>query len=62
MYITHRNKVKNAIVAAEKKHYEKLFDANRSNMKKTWHLLKGIINNKIQTKIQMPQAHQILKL
>ena len=34
MYITHRNRVKHAIMAAEKEHYANLFDANRSNMKK----------------------------
>ena len=52
MYITHRNNVKHAIMAAEKEHYANLFDANRSNMKKTWNLLKGIINKKKQTKVQ----------
>ena len=52
MYAIHRNKVKHALETAEKEHYAKLFEINRSNMKKTWNILKSIINKKRNPKIQ----------
>ena len=52
MYKTFRNKLKHVLVKAEKDHYAKLLEANKSNMKKTWGILKNIINRNKTKKIQ----------
>ena len=51
-YKTYRNKLKNVLAKAEKDHFAKLLEANKSNMKKTWMILKDIINNNRQSRVQ----------
>ena len=50
MYKTYRNKLKHA--KAEKDHYANLLEANKSKMKKTWGILKYIINKNKTNKVQ----------
>ena len=45
-YKTYRNKLKQILYKAEKEYYSNLISANKSNMKKTWSILKDIINKK----------------
>ena len=49
---TYRNKLKNVLAKAEKDHFAKLLEANKSNMKKTWMILKDIINKNRQSRVQ----------
>ena len=51
-YKCYRNKLKHIIAKAEKDHFAKLLDANKSNMKKTWGVLKDIVNKSKSRKIQ----------
>ena len=48
----YRNKLAHIIAKAEKDHYEKLLDANKSNMKKNCGGLKDIVNKSKARKIQ----------
>ena len=52
MYKTYRNKLKHVLAKAEKDHYANLLEANKSNMKKTWGILKDIINKNKANKVQ----------
>ena len=52
MYKTYRNKLKHVFAKAEKNHYANLVEANNSNMKKTWGILKDIINKNKTNKVQ----------
>ena len=52
MYTTYRNKLKKILIKAEKEYYSKLLEANRGNMKKTWSVLKEVINKKKYSKTQ----------
>ena len=52
MYTTYRNKLKKVLFKAEQEHYSQLLEANKSNMKKTWTILKQIINKKKYSKTQ----------
>ena len=51
-YKTYRNHLKRILYKAEKDYYSNLISANKSNMKKTWSILKGIINKKKRLQIQ----------
>ena len=51
-YKTFRNKLKHVLLTAEKKHYAETLEANKSNMKKTWTILKGIINLNKRKRVQ----------
>ena len=51
-YKTFRNKLKHVLLTAEKKHYAETLEANKSNMKKTWAILKGIINLNKRKRVQ----------
>ena len=44
-YKTFRNKLKHILHIAEKKHYTDTLEANKNNMKKTWTILKGVMNS-----------------
>ena len=46
MYSTYRNKLKSIIFKAERDYYAKILEANKSSMKKTWSILKQVINKK----------------
>ena len=52
MYTTYRNKLKHILLKAEKDHYASLLESYKSNMKKTWGILKEIINKNKVRKIQ----------
>ena len=43
-YKYNRNKLNHILKIAEKKHYTDLLNNNKSNLKKTWKIMKGIIN------------------
>ena len=45
-YKKYKNKLTGILHKAEKDHYDKLFEANKNNMKKTWELISEIINRK----------------
>ena len=48
-YKNYKNKLTRILKAAEKKYYSELLIANKSNMRKTWNIIKGIINkNRVQ--------------
>ena len=51
-YTTYRNKLKKILIKAEKEHYRKLLNSNKSNMRKTWNILKTIINKNRKKKVQ----------
>ena len=51
-YKTFRNKLKHVLLTAEKKHYAETLEANKSNMKKTWAILKGIIDLNKRKRVQ----------
>ena len=46
LYKSYRNKLNNLLLNAEKEHYEKLMDQYKYNLKKSWSLLKEVINRK----------------
>ena len=48
VYKKFRNKVNKMIFIAQKNHYDKLIADNRNNMKKSWRILKEIVNKKQQ--------------
>ena len=52
MYTTYRNKLKNILGKAEQDYYAKLLEANKSNMRKTWSIIKQVINKKKQSKCE----------
>ena len=51
-YKTYRNKLNHVLRHAERKHYSDLLDDNRNNVKRTWQILKSIVNKNKATKIQ----------
>ena len=48
-YKQYKNILNKALIDAERKHYEKLLADNKSNLKKTWRILKEVINKKTST-------------
>ena len=52
VYKFHRNKIKHEIEKAEREFYTKLLNASKGNMRKTWSILKTIINKKRSNRIQ----------
>ena len=50
-YKSYRNKLTKLLKCAEKKHYAELLESNKSNLKKTWSILKSIVNKKKTQKI-----------
>ena len=51
-YKTYRNKLNHVLRHAERKHYSDLLDDNKNNVKRTWQILKSIVNKNKATKIQ----------
>ena len=51
-YSTYRNKLKRILIKAEKEYYSKQLEAHKGNMRKTWCILKTIINKNRSRKIQ----------
>ena len=45
-YKTYRNQLNRIMSKAERAHYEKLLNDNKSNLKKSWQILKDVINKK----------------
>ena len=52
MYNTYRNKVSKMKLEEERKHIASLLEANKTNLRKTWAVLKSIINKKRDKRIQ----------
>ena len=52
IYVSHRNKVNRLLEKNEKDHIASLLEANKGNIKKTWKIIKNVINRKRQNKIQ----------
>ena len=46
LYKSYKNKLNNLLLNAEKEHYEKLMDQYKYNLKRSWSLLKEVINRK----------------
>ena len=46
LYKRFKNKLNGNLIRAEKEHYEKLFNANQNNLKKSWKILKEVLNKK----------------
>ena len=63
MYTVHRNKVSKMKQEEERKHISALLEANKANLRKTWSILKSIINKKrdkrVQTRFRLPN-HDII--
>ena len=51
-YKRYRNKLSHLLKIAEKTHVAEKLESNKSNLKKTWSILKGIINKRKSAKIQ----------
>ena len=51
-YKTYRNKLRHILLQQEKNYYAELLKANRSNMKKTWSILKSVVNKGIKRQVQ----------
>ena len=51
-YKTYRNKLNHILKCAERKHYSDLLNDNKNNVKRTWQILKYIVNKNKTTKIQ----------
>ena len=51
-YKIYRNKLKHVLIKEEKRYYANLLEFNKSNMKKTWSILKEIVNKGKQSQIQ----------
>ena len=51
-YKTYRNKLNHVLRHAERKHYSDLLNDNKNNVKRTWQILKSIVNKNKATKIQ----------
>ena len=48
-YKTYRNKLGHILKKAEKQHYTDLLSAIKSNLKKTWQIMKNVVNkNKVK--------------
>ena len=45
-YKAYKNKLQKLLRSAEKQHFHELFEANRRNLKKSWAIIKNIINKK----------------
>ena len=59
-YRIYRNKLKHILLRTERKFYADKIEENKSNMKKTWSVLKGVINrNNIQEKFK-PSDNSII--
>ena len=52
MYNIHRNKVSKLKQEEERKHIASLLEANKANLRKTWAVLKSIINKKRDKRVQ----------
>ena len=56
-YNIYRNKLNHLLKQAEKKHYSDLLEANKDSMKKTWQIMKNIVNKnktkQLQTKFKL---------
>ena len=50
IYKRFRNQVNKLIIEAERNHYNDLLDKNKNNLKKSWSILKEIINKKKSSK------------
>ena len=57
LYKFHRNKVKHEVEKAEREFYSNLLQASKGNLRKTWTILKNIINknksNRVQTEFKI---------
>ena len=51
-YKTYRNNLRHILLKQENNYYAKLLQANRSYMKKTWSILKSLVNKGIKKQIQ----------
>ena len=52
MYKSYKNKLNHSLKWAEKKYYSDLLDSNKDNIKKTWQIMKNIINKNKSKKVQ----------
>ena len=46
-YKAYRNNLSHILKKAEKQHYTDLLTANKSNLKKTWQIMKNVVNKNI---------------
>ena len=46
IYKRFRNKLNGMLIKAERNHYSKLIEENKNNMKKSWSILKEVINKR----------------
>ena len=51
-YKTYRNKLNHILQKAEKHHFNGLLDVNKNDLKKTWQIMKDIVNKNKKKKIQ----------
>ena len=51
-YKRYRNKLRRVLLSEEKRYYAELLHKNKNNMKKTWLILKNIVNKGISKRVQ----------
>ena len=51
-YKRYRNKLRRVLLSEEKRYHAELFHKNKNNMKKTWLILKNIVNKGISKRVQ----------
>ena len=51
-YKTYRNKLNRILKVAERKYYSDMIDENKHNIKKTWQIIKNIVNKNVMRKYQ----------
>ena len=51
-YKIYKNKLNQVLKAAESEYYSKQLEINKHNIKKTWDVIKGVINKKKNTQVQ----------
>ena len=60
VYKSYRNKLNTILKKSQKQHYSDLLAANKSNIKKTWQIMKNIVNKnkmkKIHSKFKLPHG------
>ena len=61
-YKSYRNKLNHILKKSERQHYSDLLTANKSNIKKTWQIMKNIVNKnkikKVQSKFKLPDGSE----
>ena len=64
-YKTFRNTLNHVLRSTERKYYQEALQLNKSNLKKSWQLIKEVINKKkknLQTPLGLPSMETLLRI